>query len=104
MQKLRSEYLYLLQQSSELAFPKSLDSIAEYLIRRRIMLNLTQQKLAARLGFGERTIRKYEKTRFAAASLERLQQIDFILRQEENSPEHLAWKEEIRALHAKITV
>lgn len=54
------------------------DSLAELptaLIRARIATGLTQKALAARLGLKEQQIQRYEATRYAGASLSRVQAV-----------------------------
>jgi hypothetical protein len=95
LSKMRAQYLALLQHNSALPFPTNIDAIAEYLIKRRIMLGISQEKLAGILAVNEKTIRNYEKTRFAGASLQRVQQIDCALTKLENSEEYLAFKQAV---------
>lgn len=55
-----------------------LDSLAELpdaLIRARIAAGLTQKELAMRLGIKEQQIQRYEATRYAGASLQRIQAV-----------------------------
>src|SRR5437870_1629008 len=55
-----------------------LDSLAELpdaLIRARIAAGLTQKELATRLGLKEQQIQRYEATRYAGVSLERIQAV-----------------------------
>jgi ribosome-binding protein aMBF1 (putative translation factor) len=55
-----------------------IDSLAELpdaLIRARIAAGLTQKALAARLGLKEQQIQRYESTRYAGASLSRVQAV-----------------------------
>lgn len=51
----------------------SLDELPEALIRARIAAGLTQKELAARLGLREQQVQRYEATRYAGVSLERIQ-------------------------------
>jgi DNA-binding XRE family transcriptional regulator len=53
----------------------SLDQLPDILIRARIAARLTQKALAARLGLKEQQVQRYEATRYASASLERVQAI-----------------------------
>lgn len=55
-----------------------LDSLAELpeaLIRARIAGGLTQKELATRLGLKEQQVQRYEATRYASASLTRIQAV-----------------------------
>ena len=55
-----------------------LDSLRDLpiaLIRARIASGLTQKELAGRLGLKEQQIQRYEATRYAGASLERIQAV-----------------------------
>src|SRR5205814_200425 len=54
---------------------RSLDDLPESLIRGRIAAGLTQKELAERLGKKEQQIQRYEATRYAGASLKRLQAV-----------------------------
>jgi DNA-binding Xre family transcriptional regulator len=53
----------------------SLDELPSALIRARIASGLSQKQLAERLGLKEQQIQRYEATEYAAANLERLQEI-----------------------------
>lgn len=53
----------------------SLAELPEALIRARIAVGLTQKELATRLGLKEQQIQRYEATRYAGVSLERLQSV-----------------------------
>jgi len=53
----------------------SLRDLPEALIRARIASGLTQKQLAARLGLKEQQIQRYEATRYAGASLARVQAV-----------------------------
>ena len=53
----------------------SLTELPDALIRARTAVGLTQRALAERLGLKEQQIQRYEATRYAGASLERLQAI-----------------------------
>jgi len=53
----------------------SLAELPDALIRGRIASGLTQKDLAARLGLKEQQIQRYEATRYASASLARIQQV-----------------------------
>ncbi len=53
----------------------SLAELPDALIRARIAAGLTQKKLAARLGLKEQQIQRYEATRYAGASLTRIQAV-----------------------------
>lgn len=53
----------------------SLAELPEALIRARIAAGLTQKELAARLGLKEQQIQRYEATRYAGASLGRIQAV-----------------------------
>ena len=53
----------------------SLAELPDALIRARTAAGLTQRGLAERLGLKEQQIQRYEKNRYAGASLERLQQV-----------------------------
>jgi DNA-binding XRE family transcriptional regulator len=54
---------------------ESLEALPEALIRARIAASLTQKELAARLGLKEQQIQRYEATRYAGVSLERIQAV-----------------------------
>lgn len=73
------DYVALLRESAVVSKPQILSEIPEYLIRRRIRMGLTQAEMAFRLGFSRKTILRYEKTRYAGASLSRILQIDCFL-------------------------
>lgn len=53
----------------------SLRELPEALIRARIAAGLLQKDLAARLGLKEQQIQRYESTRYAGVSLERIQAV-----------------------------
>ena len=53
----------------------SLTALPDALIRARIAGGLTQKELATRLGLKEQQIQRYEATRYAGASLERVQAV-----------------------------
>jgi ribosome-binding protein aMBF1 (putative translation factor) len=53
----------------------SLGRLPEALIRARIAAGLTQKELARRLGLREQQVQRYEATRYAGASLARLQAV-----------------------------
>lgn len=53
----------------------SLAELPDALIRARIAAGPTQKKLAARLGLKEQQIQRYEATRYAGASLTRIQAV-----------------------------
>ena len=53
------------------------------LIQRRIRLNMSQAELGKAFGQTRQSISRYEKTRYAGASLKRLIEIDLLLRAEE---------------------
>ena len=53
----------------------SLKDLPDALIRARIATGLTQKELARRLGLKEQQIQRYEATRYAGASLERIQAV-----------------------------
>ena len=53
----------------------SLVELPDVLIRARIAAGLTQKALAARLGLKEQQIQRYEATRYAGASLSRVQAV-----------------------------
>lgn len=53
----------------------SLKALPEALIRARIARGLTQRQLAERLGLREQQLQRYEATRYAGVSLDRIQQI-----------------------------
>jgi ribosome-binding protein aMBF1 (putative translation factor) len=54
---------------------QSLDELPAALIRARIALGLTQRALAERLGMKEQQVQRYEATRYAGASLKRVQEV-----------------------------
>jgi DNA-binding XRE family transcriptional regulator len=54
---------------------RSLRELPVLLIEGRIAAGLTQRELAERLGLAEQQIQRYEATLYAAASLERLQEV-----------------------------
>ena len=53
----------------------SLEELPDALIRARIAAGLTQKELAKRLGMRESQVQRYEATRYAGASLARLQAV-----------------------------
>ncbi|MGH2355373.1 MAG: helix-turn-helix domain-containing protein [Chloroflexota bacterium] len=53
----------------------SLEELPEALIRARIAAGLTQRGLAERLGMKEQQIQRYEATRYAGVSLDRVREI-----------------------------
>lgn len=53
----------------------SLSALPEALIRARIAVGFTQEALAARLGLKKQQVQRYEATRYAGVSLERLQSV-----------------------------
>jgi len=53
----------------------SLDELPEALIRARIAAGLTQKELATRLRLKEQQIQRYEATRYAGVSLDRIQSV-----------------------------
>jgi ribosome-binding protein aMBF1 (putative translation factor) len=53
----------------------SLDQLPDALIRARTAAGLTQKQLAARLGLKEQQIQRYEATRYAGATLRRIQAV-----------------------------
>jgi len=53
----------------------SLEELPDALIRARIAAGLTQKELAARLGLKEQQIQRYEATRYAGVSLDRIQAV-----------------------------
>ena len=53
----------------------SLTALPDALIRARIAGGLTQKELATRLGLKEQQIQRYEATRYAGVSLERIQAV-----------------------------
>lgn len=53
----------------------SLGDMPDALIRARTAAGLTQKELAARLGLKEQQIQRYEATRYAGVSLERIQAV-----------------------------
>jgi DNA-binding XRE family transcriptional regulator len=53
----------------------SLRDVPDALIEMRIVRHLTQKELAKRLGLSEQQVQRYERTRYAGASIERLQQV-----------------------------
>jgi ribosome-binding protein aMBF1 (putative translation factor) len=54
---------------------ESLRELPDALIRARAVAGLTQKALAERLGLKEQQIQRYEATRYAGVSLERLQAV-----------------------------
>lgn len=58
----------------------SLEELPDALIRARIAAGLTQKELAARLGLKEQQIQRYEATRYAGVSLDRIQAVAAALR------------------------
>ena len=54
---------------------ESLTALPEALIRARIAAGLTQKDLAARLGLKEQQVQRYEATRYAGVSLDRIQAV-----------------------------
>jgi hypothetical protein len=77
----KRQYYALVAQSTPLPLPSTLPEIPDFLIQRRIRAGLTQDELGHRLGFAGRTIQRYERTRFAGASFDRILQIDCLLSQ-----------------------
>ena len=53
----------------------SLKDLPDALIRARIASGLTQHELAARLGLKEQQIQRYEATRYAGVSLDRIDEV-----------------------------
>ncbi len=53
----------------------SLMDLPDALIRARTVAGVTQKELAARLGLKEQQVQRYEATRYAGASLERMQAV-----------------------------
>lgn len=53
----------------------SLKELPEALIRARIAAGLTQRQLAERMSFKEQQVQRYEATRYAGVSLERIQEV-----------------------------
>ena len=53
----------------------SLKDLPDALIRARIAAGLTQKELAARLGLKEQQIQRYEATRYAGVSLDRIHEV-----------------------------
>jgi predicted transcriptional regulator len=51
---------------------KILETLAEYMIKRRKSLKISQKKLADLTGLHESVIRRYEHTKYQSCSLERL--------------------------------
>ncbi len=86
LKDMKSKYCQLLDRSSFIAMPTSLNELPDFLIRRRIRSGLTQQDLADRLGISRQTIVNYEKTSYSRANLNNILQIDSVLRQMEASP------------------
>jgi DNA-binding XRE family transcriptional regulator len=70
----------------------SVGGLAEVLIEGRIAAGLTQKQLAQRIGVSEQQIQRYERTRYGAASLARLQVVADALQLtvEESIDYHLA--------------
>ena len=54
---------------------ESLRELPEALIRARVAAGLTQKAVAERLGLKEQQIQRYESTRYAGVSLERIQAV-----------------------------
>jgi ribosome-binding protein aMBF1 (putative translation factor) len=54
---------------------RSLTELPDALIRARIAAGLSQKELAGRLGVKEQQIQRYEATRYAGATLERVQAV-----------------------------
>jgi hypothetical protein len=80
----KRQYYALLHRFTPLPLPSTLHEIPDFLIQRRIRVGLTQGEMGRRLGFAGRSIQRYEQTRFAGASFDRILQIDFLLRQIES--------------------
>lgn len=53
----------------------SITGIGEALVKARIIRNLTQKALAERMTLAEQQIQRYEATRYAGVSIERLQEV-----------------------------
>ena len=69
------EYEALRNKQVHSADVSSLEELPEALIQARIAAGLTQEQLAERLNLKKQQIQRYEATRYASASLERLTQI-----------------------------
>ena len=64
-----------LLQSARVAGLDSITGIGEALVKARIIRNLTHKALAERMDLAEQQIQRYEATRYAGVSIERLQAV-----------------------------
>lgn len=69
------EYEALRSKQVHSASVNSLEQLPDALIKARIASGLTQEQLAERLNLKKQQIQRYEATRYASASLERLSEI-----------------------------
>ncbi|MDE2827465.1 MAG: XRE family transcriptional regulator [Bacteroidota bacterium] len=74
------EYERLKSESPSLLRINSFDELAEGLIKARIASGLSQKSLAGRMGIKEQQVQRYESTRYASASYERLREVTDALR------------------------
>ena len=70
-----AEYEALRGKQVRSASVNSLEELPDALIKARIASGLTQEQLAERLNLKKQQIQRYEATRYASASLERLSEI-----------------------------
>lgn len=70
-----AEYEALRGKQIRSASVSALEELPDALIKARIASGLTQEQLAERLGLKKQQIQRYEATRYASASLERLSEI-----------------------------
>lgn len=69
------EYERLKSESPSVISINSFDELAEGLIKARIASGLSQKSLADRMGMKEQQIQRYEATRYASASYQRLREV-----------------------------
>ncbi|MCY4672179.1 MAG: helix-turn-helix transcriptional regulator [Bacteroidetes bacterium] len=70
-----AEYERLKSRSHSVLSVNSFDELADGLIRARIASDLSQKALADRMGLKAQQIQRYEATRYASASYERLREV-----------------------------
>ena len=70
-----TEYERLKSKSSSVLSVNSFDELGDGLIRARIASGLSQKALARRMGLKEQQIQRYEATRYASASYDRLREV-----------------------------
>lgn len=70
-----TEYERLKSKSSSVLSINSFDELGDGLIRARIACGLSQKALARRMNLQEQQIQRYEATRYASASYDRLREV-----------------------------